>query len=151
MTTFINLGKTQAENFTYQDDWACISIISPESREPDFICNRLSGIIRLSFHDSDISDEGMQIITDEQSLEIVKFVETFYDKVPLIVVHCEAGISRSAAVAAAFTNLYGGSDSHFFRFFHPNMTVYSSIRKAYLNYVGEKENNSKKTFPEKNA
>lgn len=142
MTKFINLGRSQAENFTYQENWACISIISPEGEDTNFVCPNLFAVIRLKFHDIDYIDngiDGLNMITDEQALDIVKFVDLYYNKVPLIVVHCEAGISRSAAVAAALTNLYQESDSHFFRFFFPNMAVYSAIRKAYISYHGEKE------------
>ena len=139
MTKFINLGRYQAENFTYQENWACISITSPGSPDTEFICPYLSGVIRLKFHDAERNESKLDIITDEQAMDMVRFVKQFYGKVSLIVVHCEAGISRSAAVAAAFTNYYTGNDSYFFKFFCPNMTVYSATRLAIIDYVEDKK------------
>jgi protein-tyrosine phosphatase len=58
-------------------------------------------------------------------------VEKFYDAVSLIVVQCEAGISRSAAIAAALANIYLGDDEPYFRTSMPNMLVYRTILRTY--------------------
>lgn len=54
-----------------------------------------------------------------------------------IVVHCEAGISRSAGVAAALAKIINGNDDYFFDYYHnryvPNMTCYKRILEVYYN------------------
>ena len=50
-------------------------------------------------------------ITDKQAKEIVDFVEKWKDKVELICVNCEAGISRSSGTALALSMLLNGNDS----------------------------------------
>jgi hypothetical protein len=61
--------------------------------------------------------------------KIIDFVELHKDEVELIAVHCEAGISRSAAVAAVISKMLNGDDSDIFnnRLYLPNMFVYSML------------------------
>lgn len=44
-----------------------------------------------------------------------------------VAIHCDAGISRSPAVAAALSKAEGGDDSRFFKEGVPNMTVYRTL------------------------
>ena len=50
----------------------------------------------------------------------------------LIVVHCEAGISRSAGVAGALSLIMNGTDEYYFKKYLPNMFVYRKILNAYM-------------------
>lgn len=74
--------------------------------------------------------EYYEPMTDEQADQVVEFVEKYKD-VELIVVHCEAGISRSAGLAAALSKIMTGDDIRFFKKFLPNMLVYRKIINAY--------------------
>ncbi len=68
---------------------------------------------------------------DKDAKNIVDFVEAFKNEVDLIVVHCEAGISRSSATAGALSLILNGSDKEFFKGYHPNMLVYRKILNMY--------------------
>ncbi len=94
---------------------AIISITDPDSSFPTFAPNENRiAILSLRFYDlDDISDQmepkdaveylaqfGDGLFKDDQAAEIVEFVEGIRDRAKGILVHCEAGVSRSAAVAA---------------------------------------------------
>lgn len=93
------------------------------------------GLLRLSFHDIDRADTGLKerTISEEDGKSIIEFVER-YQGYPIIV-HCEAGRSRSAAVAAALDCIYNGDDTRWFNdpWYYPNMLVYRTVINAYQN------------------
>lgn len=61
---------------------------------------------------------------------IWKFVDKYKDEVNLIVINCEAGISRSAAVGAAISKILNGNDDDFFKHFIPNRLVYRKMMEV---------------------
>ena len=71
-------------------------------------------------------DEGM-------AQQILDFIDSFKDKFDMIVVHCEAGISRSAGVASALSLILNKTDQYYFDHYCPNMRVYRYILNAYFN------------------
>lgn len=85
------------------------------------------GIIREQFHDIEESREDGVLMDESQAKRIVRFVLDNASKVRTIVVHCEAGICRSSAVAAAFSMFFNGNDQEFFKAFIPNKRVYRLI------------------------
>jgi predicted protein tyrosine phosphatase len=133
---------------------AIISITDPDSGLPSFAPNenRL-GILHLQFYDlEDISEEmslkdaveyvtmfGHGLFKDEQAAEIVDFVEGIRDRAKGILVHCEAGVSRSAAVAAVIELVLNGSNERVFndRRYSPNLYVYSKLLKAWQGRLRE--------------
>ena len=62
-----------------------------------------------------------------------RIVDTFLhysNTVSQIIVHCDAGYSRSPAVAAALTKALGESDDQYFGHgYCPNMHVYNNVLK----------------------
>jgi predicted protein tyrosine phosphatase len=133
---------------------AIISITDPDSDLPTFAPNenRL-GILSLQFYDlDDISDQmapkdakeyltqfGDGLFKDDQAGEIADFVEGIKDRIKGILVHCEAGQSRSAAVAAAIELVLNGSNERVFqdRRYSPNEYVYGKLLKAWQGRLGE--------------
>jgi predicted protein tyrosine phosphatase len=86
----------------------------------------------LAFDDVDKNDhfvKGTKVISPEQAQQIVTFVSRWKNKVNLICVNCEAGISRSAGVAFALSMLLNGDDSGILsdKQYAPNNTVKDSI------------------------
>ena len=65
--------------------------------------------------------------------EIVDFVANFvtWENLELIVCQCDAGISRSAGIAAALAKCLNGDDKYYFKHFLPNSLVYSQIIKEW--------------------
>jgi len=61
---------------------------------------------------------------------IWKFVDKYKDEVDLIVINCEAGISRSSAVGAAISKILNGRDEDFFKHFLPNRLVYRKMMEV---------------------
>ncbi len=96
-------------------------------------------ILRLQFWDSDGESikEGElsvapaeQCFQPEQARQILALVKTWPEAQRLIV-HCDAGYSRSPAVAAAISKILTGDDESFFKRYRPNMWVYRTILEEY--------------------
>jgi len=62
--------------------------------------------------------------------QIREFVDRWRNEVGAIVVHCEQGMSRSPAVAAAVSEYLGEDSGRFFRQFAPNEHVYQTLRSV---------------------
>ena len=68
--------------------------------------NNLLDILRLQFSDINEVIDQYHTIHKFQAESIANLVIKYHDKVDLIVVHCEAGISRSAGCAMAIEEWY---------------------------------------------
>jgi len=107
-----------------------ISIRDPD-RNPARIPKRrdLREVFTIAFDDAapcpgfKIPDD-IQLMTEADARAIWKFVDKHLAAIEVIVVHCEAGMSRSPAVAAAITRRLGGDDQSFFKEYCPNEHVY---------------------------
>lgn len=132
------------QGLVLRSSYVVISITDPDqsaARIP-----RTSGcrdILRLSFYDAEpdglIAPSGdITLMSEEDCEKIAAFVENFRYEVGAIVVHCEQGISRSPAVAAALAEYCGDDPVVFFARYMPNPYVYRSLRTHFLR---EKRNN----------
>lgn len=103
-------------------------------------------VLRLSFHDMDsdhlthcsdlTDDERRECFTKAQAREIIDLVAG-HPSAKLLIVHCDAGLSRSPAVAAAVSKALTGDDSTFFKRYSPNMLVYKTILQEYYDGDGD--------------
>jgi hypothetical protein len=75
---------------------------------------------------------GNGCFSNSQAREIVEFV--LADRTGKIVVHCDAGISRSAGVAAAVAKFLTGSDECIFgnKRYIPNRYVYRKLLNTFM-------------------
>lgn len=64
--------------------------------------------------------------------KILEFVNAHCAKANLIVCHCQAGLSRSAAVCAALSKIINNRDDMYFANKIPNILVYASILEEYF-------------------
>ena len=63
-------------------------------------------VLRLEFHDiSEFLEERYILFSSAQAIEIINWIESIHAN-ETIIVHCEAGISRSAAVAKFIIDTY---------------------------------------------
>ncbi len=139
MTAVRVMSRDKAEKFKTDVSHIVISITDPESETVNLLDQESrKDILRVSFWDLDRPfhiagiEEGLfPLFSEDDAIKIKEFVDIHMDKVDLIVCHCEAGISRSAAVAAAITRIYVGDDSDFFKMYLPNRRVYRMILEAY--------------------
>jgi len=94
---------------------AIISITSPDGtpgcRPAVLDQNSWSQVLRLQFHDLDPKVHGQVksyvIFSEDQALQIIRFMRAHQDEHDVLIVHCEAGISRSAGVAKFVAYVYG--------------------------------------------
>ena len=116
----------------YKTDKVIISIRTIGDQKPDFDLNNnsIKDILYLEFNDWD--DGAPDCINEQQAQEIAEFAEKYHDKVELIVVHCDGGVSRSAGCGAAILKYYTGDDSLIFDYsaYRPNMLVYRLVLEA---------------------
>ena len=132
---------------------AIISITDPDKEFADFAPNENRiDILSLQFYDlEDIRDDmkleeaaeyvtafGEGLFSHEQAVQIINFVEGIKDKINGFLIHCEAGVSRSAAVAAAIELMLNGSSERIFqdRRYSPNAYVYRKLLEVWRNYRG---------------
>ncbi len=89
-------------------------------------------ILTVSFHDVDGNNnvEGMQVFNKYHAENIRKFIhDVHYDE--RLIVHCSAGISRSAAIACYAAEVNGFDPYELFaeKSMYPNMWVWNMLRK----------------------
>lgn len=95
-------------------------------------CNKSLIVYRAVFDDTDKPENGMSSI---QAMEIAEFIKHNMRNCNKIIVHCGAGQSRSAGVAAAILKYFNGDDTQIFdnRRYTPNMRCYRLTLEALLN------------------
>ena len=110
-----------AEFFLSDRSWAAISITSGREHPVLSEANRV-GLLRLVF--DDITQPGTpQSFTPALAAEILNFVASVWDKAEMLLIHCDVGLSRSPAVAAALSRIYYGDDGQWFELDFPNRLV----------------------------
>ena len=139
------LSRSRAKLFQPEETWAGIQISHPQDSFPEISKVKNLAMLQTAFHDADHIDllEGVtELFNEEQAIEIWRFVDDWWDKVEHFLVHCEAGLSRSPAVAAAIAKDKLGEDAEFFARFRPNMHVYRTM-------LFVRENSKRKAFHER--
>jgi protein-tyrosine phosphatase len=88
----------------------------------------LRGHLQLAFADT-LSPDDHRAFKRQHAHRILNFVRGMWDKIELLMVHCEAGVSRSLAVAAAISQIYLRTDGVFFmpHLYQPNQLVYDVL------------------------
>lgn len=99
------------------------------------------GCLQLQFFDMD-EDTGQFpysrfIFNHYHTQAILAFVESYKKNVDFICINCVAGISRSAGIAAALSNIYNTNDEYFFNNYIPNRLIYRTILNKYHENIGK--------------
>lgn len=105
-----------------------------------FSCEHQS-VLRLEFDDITEHLDGYKLFSFNHAKRIIQWIDTLPDECRMVVVHCEAGLSRSAAVAQ-FMITDMDFDLHvdvFSRkdFSLANSHVYGTLRRAFLEIRNE--------------
>jgi len=140
---FMVLSRDKIEHYNTDKKHIVISVSDPGYDSPMLPenLNRV-GILCLYFHDVNdseyVDNKEIKGFDRHNAIAILNFFETFRDYVDLVICQCEAGISRSSAIAGALCKISGQDDSKFFKEYLPNSFVYNSIIKEYYE-GGERE------------
>jgi predicted protein tyrosine phosphatase len=132
-------SRKWAKEFKCSVPWAAISVSTERGDFPVLSEENRVGLLRLCFWDIANPRLGQEdaldgkLFSKEQARQVLDFVEEVWDKVKVMLIHCEAGISRSPAIAAAITNIkFGqGEEMPFFNRYTPNSHVYRTILNEY--------------------
>ena len=127
------LSRHDMSHFQSNDPYIVISVSDPGSKRVSLrSCPNRLDVLSLQFHDLDYSsDRGGVLFTESDASQIVNFVK-LWPELTTIVVHCEAGISRSAGIGAAISKFYNGNDREFYERRRPNSRVYSLLLNAFM-------------------
>lgn len=87
-----------------------------------------------------VSSHKLKLMNKIDARKIVDFVNDFWGKTDRFIVHCDAGVSRSAGVMAAILKYKTGDDSEVFnsKMYCPNMWCYRLVLNEF--YRRELEN-----------
>jgi predicted protein tyrosine phosphatase len=99
------VSQAEAERTQADTRWAMISITQP-SDSPAALQDGWYRVLRMRFHDTDDADSVLTVFTKTDAEAVVSFVRSVAEHVDGIVVHCHAGISRSAAIAKFIADEY---------------------------------------------
>lgn len=134
---FVVAGRQEIEDgISVRTAYVVISITDPGSRPARI--QRPAGfrdVLRLQFHDA-MPVKGFTLPADivlmneDHAKLIWEFVKQWQETVETIVVHCEQGMSRSPAVAAAICKALDGDGSQFFQEYMPNRYIYDLLVAA---------------------
>lgn len=121
MTVSMTMGVREAERFIPGRDDVCISIRTPGA-EPAELCGGWRAVLRMFINDLPENQPRLVPgdITPAQADEIVQFVRAYRDAKRLVI-HCDAGVSRSVSVARALDATWLNA---------PNMVIFDAVRAA---------------------
>ncbi len=134
VVNFLVLNRHEIETAALPDPYLVVSVTDPDRMEAVLAASPYQkAVLRLRFHDKSgprAALTGKVAMTPAVAREILAFVQAHLSEVALIVCQCEAGISRSAAIAAALSRTLQGDDSFFFAHYAPNDWIYQTLLEA---------------------
>lgn len=144
-TTFLSIVEAEAVHHTDQaNKRILISLTGPtgmastmgfmcKSRLADLHEDAWKAVLRLQFHDVTISKNSLDnayVLFDEQmALQIFRFLKEHEESVEQAIVHCEGGVSRSAAVSKFIAQIYSCDFPEGYQAY--NRHVFQELYKAY--------------------
>ena len=143
------LSRQRARKMSFSsniDDCIIVSITDTYSERNRFATNEhIKAVLHIQF--DDVEKGETNCITQEQGKKIYDFVMSNKHLANKIIVHCEAGISRSSGVCAALMKIINGNDFDVFDNprFTPNMTCYRTVLEQHFKILDEQDiiNNEK--------
>jgi predicted protein tyrosine phosphatase len=122
--------------------WALVSVSDPGRPQPALPLDPLrTGVLRLQFDDAEPGDVALdkdvplRLFAAEDARAVWAFLSIQRTRARCLVVQCEAGWSRSAAIAAAISYALGEDASRFFQNYTPNVFVFRQMLSAMLRHL----------------
>lgn len=116
-----------------------IAVISITDPDTPTVCDNCNNVLRLQFHDLDKIWPQLNEVTyfnDAMADAIIKFIIA-NKSTDHMIVHCEAGVARSPAIAAVI-NEYHNIQHTVFQKYCPNTMVLSILRARLKNFQSSK-------------
>lgn len=126
------LPKKSAQLFEYDKPWACISV-SDSYAYFDADLKNPHHVLRLRFDDTefDVDNPTNHPISLEQVKQIEEFAADVWNKVDLMMIHCNAGWSRSPAIGRMLSLKYQPEfEKYFDLLYSPNVLVVKRFNEA---------------------
>jgi predicted protein tyrosine phosphatase len=124
-------SAVRAYRFTSQAPWACISIATQKDYWPEISAANRLGLLQIAFMDanSPAAADSNEVFSEQHAHQVLDFVKEHWQRLELLLVHCEIGRCRGSAVAAAISRVYLGHDGPFFLPgpYQPNPLVYRTL------------------------
>lgn len=115
-------SRAGAQAFAWREPFAVISITDPGSRPVTF--TRSTPVARCDLQFWDVVDGPSELFDAAMAQRAIAFARNECGDATLLLVHCEAGISRSTAMAEALGRIQGVAVRHHNALFcHPNPLV----------------------------
>jgi predicted protein tyrosine phosphatase len=103
---FVVLSREEAELYEPRGKEICISISDPDASAAR-VSSRFAAVLRLNFNDVIERGEPSDILfAEDHAREIRKFLDS-WPKAERVMVHCNAGVSRSPGVALGLCDIRG--------------------------------------------
>jgi len=103
---FVVLSREEAELYEPRGKELCISISDPDA-SPARVSSRFAAVLRLNFNDVIERGEPSDILfAKDHAREIRKFLDS-WPGAERVMVHCNAGVSRSPGVALGLCDIRG--------------------------------------------
>lgn len=131
-------SRKTVQDFATDRPHIFISVRDPGSEPVDVaIMPHQVARLDLEFSDVDASNkpnlkniDSIKLFTIDDAQSILRLFQITKPCINLIIINCEAGISRSSGIAAAMTRIMGNSDAEYFSNtgpYCPNRFVYSML------------------------
>lgn len=126
-------------NEALKEENIIVSIYTPEDSPPVLPSSSTNkSVLQIAFMDLDkviTANDGsiLNPMSFSQAVEIKDFVQKHATENTNIIVHCDAGVSRSRGVAAALCVVYGLNDEEHYRLGCPNAHVKRLLLRAFRN------------------
>jgi hypothetical protein len=124
------MSRVDAKFYRGDAPYVVISICDTDKEPVKFVSDpNRKAVLQLRFRDFIAPRDAVGSYHQTQfpydtAKKVWDFVEAHWPNVKAVVCHCEMGVSRSAAVAAAITKAKGGKDECWFVHLSPNKPVY---------------------------
>ena len=103
---FIVLSREEAEAYEPRGKEICISISDPDAL-PAQVSSLFAAVLRLNFNDVTERGEPSDVLfAEDHAREIRQFLDS-WPKTERVMVHCNAGVSRSPGVALGLCDIRG--------------------------------------------
>lgn len=137
------MSRKKFEEYVFQqhrESSIVVSISSCGDSPPFVVCNNANKIVNVFnafFNDTDDRNTVYGGIDFNTAIQIAQFVKINYTAhINKIIVHCDAGQSRSAGVAAAILKYFTNDDTQIFDNprYTPNRLCYRLVLQALMEY-----------------